>query len=261
MNVVAENPRADGYVNDVCPICAGKSESYFEISGVGAPGHYHIDTCRTCEFTYVRNIPSVEFLREAYRTLYGKARTFVPEDAPHKRLKNWFFAKRIENIAKPGRKRVLEIGYAQGNLLKALQRRGGFEIEGIDFGEGPYQYLKSLGLNVSLSSVEDMKYADGRFDIVVGLHVLEHVQDPVRFIGEIRRILSARGRVYLQIPCPTYWRARLAGKTWRGFSPPFHLWYFSPKSIRLFLSKYGFQVLSAHCLSHRAHLTVLAEKA
>jgi hypothetical protein len=86
------------------------------------------------------------------------------------------------------------------------------------------------------------------------------VQDPLSFIAEIRRILSPRGRIYFQIPSPAHWRARRDGTAWRGFSPPFHLWYFSPKSIRLFLAKQGFRVLSAHCISNRAHLTVVAEK-
>jgi hypothetical protein len=58
-----------------------------------------------------------------------------------------------------------------------------------------------------------------------------------------------------------HWRARLAGKAWRAISPPFHLWFFAPKTIRLFLTQRGFRVLSAHCLSHRTHLTVVAEKA
>ena len=135
-----------------------------------------------------------------------------------------------------------------------------FEIEGIDYSEGTLKQLQSRGFNVSISSVEDKIYPGGRFDVIIGMHVLEHVQDPNRFISEVHRILSPGGLIYFQVPCITHWRARLAGKNWKHFTPPGHLWYFGPRTMRLFLSKHGFRVGSAHCLSNRTHLTVVAEK-
>ena len=251
----------DSRVYDACPLCAGASKNYTEVDGVAGTGRYFIDSCTACGFVYTRNVPSSTFLRECYRAGHTTGAEFVPDDRFHKKLKNWLFAKRIRQIAKPGRARVLEIGYARGHLLKALHNEGSFEVEGIDFGEATFRHLKSLGLNVSLASIEDKNYPAGHFDVVVGLHVLEHVQDPFKFIAEVHRILAPAGRLYLQIPTVAHWRARRAGKAWRALTPPFHLWFFAPKTIRLFLSKHGFRVISAHCLSHRTHLTVVAEKA
>ena len=111
-------------------------------------------------------------------------------------------------------------GYARGHLLKALHNEGSFDVEGIDFGEATFRYLKSLGLNVSLASVEDKNYPAAYFDVVVGLHVLEHVQDPFKFIAEVHRILGPGGRLYLQVPTVAHWRARRAGKAWRALTPP-----------------------------------------
>lgn len=242
------------YENRSCPICEHQAQEYHRI------GDYYIDKCTHCEFVYVRNVPSDAFLAECYKRQHAPDQgEYVPEKRFHKKLKNWWFAKRIRHLAKE-RKRILEVGYANGNLLKSLQRERIFEVEGIDYSEVPLAHLRSLGLNVSRSALEDKQYSDGHFDIVVGLHVLEHVQNPMRFICEVHRVLGPHGRIYLQVPCVTYWRSRLAGRKWKGFSPPYHLWFFSPKTIRLFLSKYGFRVISAHCLSHRAHLTVVAEK-
>jgi SAM-dependent methyltransferase len=255
----------DSRVYDVCPLCAGASQNYMEVDGVANSGRYFVDTCTACGFVYTRNVPSSAFLRECYRDGHTDGNAdgtdYVPDNRFHKRLKNWLFAKRIRQIAKPGRARVLEVGFARGHLLKALHREGTFEVEGIDFGEATFRYLKSLGLNVSLASIEDMNYPAGHFDVVVGLHVLEHVQDPFKFIDEVHRVLSPGGRLYLQVPSVAHWRARRAGKAWRAISPPFHLWYFAPTTIRLFLTQHGFRVLSAHCLSHRTNLTVVAEKA
>jgi SAM-dependent methyltransferase len=247
------------YTNECCPLCGGKGAQYFECS-TARYGDYHIDECKACDFIYVREIPSKSFLRDAYRLRYGESDVFELDRRLHKKIKNWFFAKRLRMLAGAHRRRVLEVGYAQGNLLRALKREGTFEAEGIDLAHAPYEYLKSLGLKVSISSIEDMKFSDGKFDIVVGLHVIEHLHDLRLFMKEIYRVLSERGRLYLQVPTPAHWRARLAGRRWKHYDPPFHLWYFAPKSIRRLLTSSGFRVLSAHCLSNRTHLTVVAEK-
>lgn len=247
------------YVNAACPACAGKSANYFETTGHDGK-KYWIDACTRCSFVYVRNVPSDEQLRDIYRSLYGTGAAFVPDTRFHKRFKNWFFAKRIKALTRPGRRRVLEVGCAHGHLLRALQTAGIFEFEGIDYSEGSLEHLRSSGMKVSLASLEEKNYPDESFDLVVGFHVLEHVQEPNRFAREVHRILSPGGKFYLQVPCVTHWRARQAGKAWKAFGPPAHLWYFSPQAMRHFLSNNGFRVISAHTISNRTHLTVVAER-
>jgi len=254
----------DAYTNPVCPVCEHKAREWFKRSD------WYVDKCANCGFAFVRNVPSDQFLAEWYLRFCDDRKPasnqpkqstgpYEPDSRQHKKFKNWWFAKRIKSFA-GSRKRVLEVGYAHGNLLKALQREGNFTVEGIDYSEGPLQHLRSLGLNVSVSSLEDKHYPDGAFDIIVGLHVLEHVHNPMRFMQEVHRVLSPGGRIYFQVPCVSYWRSRLAGEKWKALTPPWHLWFFSTKAMRLFLTSHGFRVISAHCFSNRAHLTVLAEK-
>jgi 2-polyprenyl-3-methyl-5-hydroxy-6-metoxy-1,4-benzoquinol methylase len=219
-----------------------------------------MDECKECDFIYVENIPSKSFLSNAYKLRYGENKAFQLDGRLHKKIKNWFFVKRLRMLAGADARRVLEVGYAQGNLLRALQREGTFDAEGIDLAEAPYEHLKSLGLKVSISSIEDMKFSDESFDVIIGLHVIEHLHDLHLFLKEIYRILSNNGLLYLQMPTPAHWRARIAGRNWKHYDPPFHLWYFSQKSIRRLLATSGFQVRSAHYLSNRTHLTVTATK-
>src|SRR5690348_13645730 len=120
-----EQAQGEAYENKTCPLCNQPGQQFHERDG------YFIDNCLNCGFIYVRNVPSDEALAAAYESYCGEpGDEYEPDDRFHKKLKNWWFAKRIRSLAKGGR--VLEVGYADGNLLKALQREGVFEIEGID---------------------------------------------------------------------------------------------------------------------------------
>ena len=251
----------DSYLNDRCPLCQGKRADSFQVPGHGDTNTYDIDTCSDCGFVYVRHVPSYDSIANIYQNMLTLEQGYVPDTKLHKKLTSWLLAKKIRYYTKSDRKRLLEIGYGEGHLLKALQREGVFDLEGIDSWKGSLPILKSLGLNVTTSSLEEKQYPEGHFDMVVAMHVLEHVQGPHRFIGEIHRILAPGGRVYLQVPTVAHWRARRAGQRWKHFIPPVHLWYFAPKTMRRFLSQHGFRVIFAHCISNHPYLTVLAERA
>lgn len=82
---------------------------------------------------------------------------------------------------------------------------------GVDPFENPRAELRG--------SVEAIPAEDGSFDIVLCNQVLEHCDDPVRAVQELRRVTAARGRVLASThgvmpyhPSPTdYWRWTHAG--------------------------------------------------
>jgi len=53
------------------------------------------------------------------------------------------------------------------------------------------------------TDVQDMKFADASFDLVICNHVLEHVPDDRKAMREIRRILNPEGFAILQVPANT----------------------------------------------------------
>jgi SAM-dependent methyltransferase len=52
----------------------------------------------------------------------------------------------------------------------------------------------------AIVDAHDLPYADGSFDFVVAIAVLEHVADPQRVVGEIWRVLAPEGRVFAETP-------------------------------------------------------------
>lgn len=59
-------------------------------------------------------------------------------------------------------------------------------------------------------------------------HVLEHVQHPVTFLRDVRRLLTPGGLVHIAVPNVACWQARLFG--WTSYEP-YHLAYFDPFTL------------------------------
>lgn len=240
-----------------CPLCDSERHKLWH-----RKNGYDVVQCLECKFIFARDYPDPEFLRRGYEPCFVElSGEFRPGGGEGRRLKYWLFARWIRRFV-DGRKviRTLEIGCGQGDLLRAFQSDPHFEARGLDYADAPLRYAESLGLRVDKGDIESMKFADASFDLVVALHVLEHVHDLNGTLGEINRVLRPDGLVFVLCPCVTHIKARLAGEGWKYLGPPGHLWYFSPATLSRFLQKFGFTVLLASCLDIRAHVRVIARK-
>ncbi len=56
------------------------------------------------------------------------------------------------------------------------------------------------GYEFKLTRDETLPFEDGRFDLVISNHVIEHVEDQMKHLTEIRRVLAPGGCVYLATP-------------------------------------------------------------
>ena len=72
--------------------------------------------------------------------------------------------------------------------------------------------------------------------------VIEHLDDPMLVMKEVNRIMSSSGLLTLTTPDVGSVLAKLQGKSWRLYDPPYHLCYFSHKTIRGLLEASGFTV-------------------
>lgn len=79
---------------------------------------------------------------------------------------------------------------------------------GLNFGAGGTQFHDRI-LNVDISQSpnthvvmagRELPFHDNSFDLVISQEVLEHVDDPWHWVGEIHRVLKPDGRFYCQIP-------------------------------------------------------------
>jgi SAM-dependent methyltransferase len=87
---------------------------------------------------------------------------------------------------------LIEVGCGKGHFLELLQRLG-FKIAGLDptyEGSNPCVIREYFRAGCGLTG-----------DGMILRHVLEHVQDPVAFLSQIRDANGGRGKVYIEVPC------------------------------------------------------------
>jgi SAM-dependent methyltransferase len=109
------------------------------------------------------------------------------------------FVKRIVESLNTPHPRILDIGCGTGANLEMLADFG--EAEGVDVSTEALDFCRTRGLqNVRQGEAEHLPYEDRSFDLVTGLDVVEHLDDDVAGLREMRRVLRLGGRALLFVP-------------------------------------------------------------
>lgn len=122
---------------------------------------------------------------------------------------HWWFAGRrriiaafVEEICRKLNRdeiRILDVGCGTGANLELLGKYG--KAEGVDVSPAALDFCRARGLaNVRQGEAEKLPYEDGSFDLVTALDVVEHLDDDVAGLMEMRRVLRPGGRALLFVP-------------------------------------------------------------
>lgn len=151
---------------------------------------------------------------------------------------------------------LLEIGCSNGQFLNEA-RKFGYKVYGIEPHQENCQYARNiLGLEVFTGTLSEAELKDKSFDIVVMLHIIEHLPDPSKEVSEIRKKLVSKGLLVIETPKIDNVWYRVLRKKWRQFIPG-HYFFFSESTIRKLLEKHGFRVLTIRSIGKTVSLRFL----
>jgi 2-polyprenyl-3-methyl-5-hydroxy-6-metoxy-1,4-benzoquinol methylase len=146
--------------------------------------------------------------------------------------------------------RVLDIGSGYGFFRVAL-RDAGYEHDGLEISEFARAVASdSYGLDTYGGALEQhWQQWESRFDAVSLFDLIEHLDDPVRFLEQVAHVLRAGGVLGVKTPnidCP---EAEVFGPHYHSLKRE-HLAYFSVRSLTAAAAAAGLEPLHVTTSSH-----------
>jgi 2-polyprenyl-3-methyl-5-hydroxy-6-metoxy-1,4-benzoquinol methylase len=138
----------------------------------------------------------------------------------------------------PQKGSVLEVGCGSGEFLAFLKERA-WEGMGIEANEEYVRYAaEKYGIKIIPSLFEEAELPNESFDVILMLHIIEHLANPRFALEKAARLLKPGGILVLETPrFDTIW-FRILRHRERSILQD-HLYYFTPKSISDMISTSG----------------------
>ena len=224
----------------------------------GCAGEFPTVRCRRCGLIYINPRPEPADMGHYYPADYVPYFVAIADEPSWWRRVNRRLAlqKRVNLIQRqlPQPGRVLDVGCATGSLLVAL-RDVGWQVQGVEFNSQAADYARTRhGLDVVTGSLENGRFPDAQFDLVIFWDVLEHVHHPRQTLQEATRITKPGGTLLLVLPNPDSLEVAWFGPQWAGWDTPRHLYVYPQAVLRRLLSETGWQMGAISCITGRIWL-------
>ena len=140
-------------------------------------------------------------------------------------------------VGGPGR-RVLDLGCRDGALTQAYL--DGNEVVGVDADRDALAEAARRGIETHWADLDQpLDFPAASFDVVVAGELLEHLRDPRRVVGEVRRVLRPGGTFVASVPNAYRLKGRLLFLFGRPpENDPTHLQMFSATDVRALLGAF-----------------------
>ncbi|TMD15330.1 MAG: class I SAM-dependent methyltransferase, partial [Chloroflexi bacterium] len=116
----------------------------------------------------------------------------------------WFRGRRkiITTLLRPYLRppaRIIDVGSGGGAVAQALQEFGHVTACDIDV-RCAASVARRPGMSFAYGTAEAIPFAGGSFDLVTAFDVLEHLDDDVRALREMARVVSPAGLIAVTVP-------------------------------------------------------------
>jgi len=132
---------------------------------------------------------------------------------------------------------LLDIGCADGGFLRYLYH-GGWHVEGVEPFITPNEELPFV---IHHDWFPNIDFGKEKYDVITAWAVLEHVHDPMAYFSHAASLLKTDGCFIFLVNNLNSLQSRFL----YAEDPPRHLYFYSEKSIRMYLKKVGLRLIKA----------------
>ena len=198
---------------NACPVCAGTS---WETSDPDDDS-FELIRCVVCNcYRIHREAPSATQYDTYYSAESARRLSGVFQLAWLLRRR---FRARLISRHTPSGSRICDVGCERGELLNALKKLG-HGVTGTQLSASAVEFAaRRFEIDVFLGELHDASFEPSRFDVVLMLNVLEHLEQPSPYLAEIHRVLRPGGLLWLELPNASSFTATRSGKRWLHHDP------------------------------------------
>jgi SAM-dependent methyltransferase len=217
---------------------------------------YVLAKCMNCTHVQVAPIPDDKLLVSLYQNLtdnsfYGNGCSIalIEKFGLDKQFLIRFFSERIDVVKSLGLEkecRILDFGCTNGVFVKSLIDSGYGNGFGYDIAEDLVTEGRKIGLQLFTGELENLvRERESFFDMVISYNVFEHLSSPQFVLSKLKKLLKNGGYLVISIPYINSLQVKIMKAKSPIIDPPYHIHYFTIKSITRLLTDHGFTVLSA----------------
>jgi len=207
-----------------------------------------VSICCFCGLVQINPIPSADWYKEFYNEYFwdtyigkkiGLDELYEQDDCRYKGTSLADVLVKDKAFSNKNTCRVLDAGCGLGGFLEALKlRKPAWDLSAIEPSTSARKFVElKTGIVPQPSNFKSLPYQDNYFDLITLVHVVEHVYEPLELLCEIRRVLTADGICYIEVP-------DMESPHWSGrnFLHIAHIYLFDRQTLTALLIRAGLEI-------------------
>jgi len=230
-----------------CEICRNKRylKTIMEnVEGWESSEKFSFVECQNCGLIFM----SPRYRFEDQKKIYSKKEYWALDELANLDFKKLIkrrekgFGYLYKKIFKHKNKGVIfDVGMGNGLFLSKFKEKG-WEVWGNDISSPALDFaFKKFGIKGILADFLSVNLPQNYFDVITLNNVLEHLHYPFKTLKKINYCLKRDGLLVLVVPNIESLGAKLFWKNWYSLHPGYHLFLFSPHSLKKMLFSAGFK--------------------
>ena len=165
-------------------------------------------------------------------------------------VKSLMFKRKLEilRLNHPGIKSVLDFGCGTGDFVSYLSKKG-IRNTGVEPTKKAFEQAEKTDIKI----YKDLNKVDGTFDAITLFHVLEHVEDYIKVLENLKAKLNPGGLLVIAMPNYKSYDACYYKEKWAAWDVPRHLWHFTKQDLSTIADLLNLELIQIRPMSFDAY--------